>query len=564
MKRNNISFFLGKYENPVLEALNEMRRNNVIARIWACDHTVWKPEPDEIVNRLGWLDAPAETLERLPSIKNTLKLFTNSSIKNVVLLGMGGSSLAADVFNRIFGSRAGYPQLHILDTTDPRIIFQMTQKLEWEKTVFLVSSKSGTTLEVTSLFQYFYNLALKKLGNSVRDRFIFITDKGSAIVEQARELSLRHVFLNNPDIGGRYSALSLSGIVPAAIIGADVEKLLQNAATTAQCEKVEFFSGKLDPISCVLGAVMGTLTQEGCDKLTLLMPSRLASFGDWLEQLIAESTGKEGKGILPVLNEPPTEVCVYGNDRVFVIFQNDENDNDQKAAELLAAGHPMITIRLNDSYDLGGQMFLWEMATAFAAHIMGVNPFDQPDVEATKTHTSRMIAKYREKKELPRNKTTLTTDQCDVYGNSNGLTVAETLKNFLNQAAVNDYVCLQVYLSPSTEIDEALDKLRTVIFRKYCIAVTIGYGPRYLHSTGQLHKGDSGNGLFIQLTANDLIDVDIPDRIGGADSTLTFGMLKALQVQGDWQALTDKGRRIIRLHWKTNAAAGVKTLAAGL
>jgi glucose-6-phosphate isomerase/transaldolase/glucose-6-phosphate isomerase len=185
-------------------------------------------------------------------------------------------------------------------------------------------------------------------------------------------------------------------------------------------------------------------------------------------------------------------------------------------------------------------------------------------VEATKTHTSRMIAKYREKKELPRNKTTLTTDQCDVYGNSNGLTVAETLKNFLNQAAVNDYVCLQVYLSPSTEIDEALDKLRTVIFRKYCIAVTIGYGPRYLHSTGQLHKGDSGNGLFIQLTANDLIDVDIPDRIGGADSTLTFGMLKALQVQGDWQALTDKGRRIIRLHWKTNAAAGVKTLAAGL
>lgn len=564
MKENNISFSLGKYESPVLDALNEMRRNNVIARIWACDHTVWKPAPDEIVNRLGWLGAPTETLEKLFSIKTTLEPFTNSSIKDVVLLGMGGSSLAADVFNRIFGSRAGYPQLHILDTTDPGIISRMTQKLEWGKTLFLVSSKSGTTLEITLLFQYFYNVVLKKLGSSASQHFIFITDKGSAMVEQAKALSLRHVFLNNPDIGGRYSALSLPGIVSAVIIGADVRKLLQTAVKAAKREKAEFFSGNLDPTGCVLGTVLGLLSQKGRDKLTLIMPQRWRPFGDWLEQLIAESTGKEGKGILPVLNEPPTEVCAYGNDRVFVIFQNDENDNDQKAAELLAAGHPMITIKLNDSYDLGGQMFLWEMATAVAAHIMGINPFDQPDVEATKTHTSRMIAEYREKKELPWNKTTLTTDQCDVYGNSNGLTVAETLKNFLNQAAVNDYVCLQVFLSPSPKIDEALLTLREAIAAKYRLAVTLGYGPRYLHSTGQLHKGDSGNGLFIQLTANDLIDVDIPDRIGGADSTLTFGMLKALQAQGDWRALTDKGRRIIRFHWKTNAAAGLKTLAAGL
>jgi glucose-6-phosphate isomerase/transaldolase/glucose-6-phosphate isomerase len=564
MKRNNISFFLGKYESPVLDALNEMRRNNVIARIWACDHTVWKPEPDEIVNRLGWLGAPTETLEKLPLIKTTLEPFTNSSIKDVVLLGMGGSSLVADVFNRIFGSKAGYPALHILDTTDPGIISQMIQKLEWGKTLFLVSSKSGTTLEVTSLFQYFYNLALKKLGSSVRDRFIFITDKDSAMVEQAKALSLRHVFLNNPDIGGRYSALSFSGIVPAAIIGADVRKLLQNAVKAAKSEKAEFFSGNLDPTGCVLGAVMGTLTQKGCDKLTLLTPSRLASFGDWLEQLIAESTGKEGKGILPVLNEPPTPVQAYGKDRIFVIFQENENDSTPKGEELLAAGHPVITIKLTANYDLGSQMFLWEMATAVAAHIMGINPFDQPDVEATKNHTSRMIAQYRKTKALPQQAPALATPECSVYGEIKGSSAVEALTGFLNKAKAGDYVCLQVFLSPSPEIDEALLKLREAIAAKYRLAVTLGYGPRYLHSTGQLHKGDSGNGLFIQLTANDLIDVDIPDQIGSADSTLTFGMLKAAQALGDWQALLDAGRRIIRFHWKTNAAAGLKTLAAGL
>lgn len=560
MKGNNISFFLGKYERPVLDALNKMRRNNIIARIWAYDHTVWKPEPDEIVNRLGWLDAPAETLEKLPSIKDTLEPFGNSSIKDIILLGMGGSSLAADVFNRVLGSRPGYPALHILDTTDPGIIFRMTQKLEWEKTLFLVSSKSGTTLEVISLFQYFYNLALKKLGNLVRDRFIFITDKGSVLVEQAKALSLRHVFLNNPDIGGRYSALSFPGIVPAAIIGADVGKLLQNAVKAAQREKAEFFSGNLDPTGCVLGAVLGLLSQKGRDKLTLLMPSHLAPFGDWLEQLVAESTGKEGKGILPVLNEPPTPVQDYGKDRVFVTFQESENDSTQKVEELISAGHPLITIRLNDSYDLGGQMFFWEMAIAVAGHILNINPFAQPGVGATKAHTRRMIAEYGKTKTLPEPPPALATPECSVYGEIKGSSAVEALAGFLKQAKAGDYVCLQVFLSPSPEIDKALLKLREAIAAKYRLAVTAGYGPRYLHSTGQLHKGDSGNGLFIQLTANDLIDVDIPDRIGSADSTLTFGMLKAAQALGDWQALLNAGRRIIRFHFANDIFAPIKAL----
>jgi hypothetical protein len=404
-------------------------------------------------------------------------------------------------------------------------------------------------------------MASKKLGNDAGSHFILITDKGSPMVKTAQELSLRHTFLNNPDIGGRYSALSMPGIVPAAIIGVDVERLLQNAASAMLREKAQNSPESLDDTGLALGATLGTLAQMGRDKFTLIMSTRLASFGIWLEQLIAESTGKEGKGILPVTGEELSEPGSYGNDRVFVIFQDGAKDNSQKIASLAAAGHPVITIESDDIYELGAQMVIWEMATAVAAHILKINPFDQPDVEAAKKYAHRMIAQYKEKKVLPLSKTTLLTDQCDVYGNSNGSTPAETMKNFLGQARAFDYVCLQVYLSPSAEIDKALAKLRKTIFVKYGLAVTVGYGPRYLHSTGQLHKGDSGNGLFIQLTADDLIDVDIPDCFGSENSTLTFGTLKAAQAQGDWQALIDAGRRVIRFHFRTNPAAGLKNLA---
>ena len=560
MDNANISYSLGAYQNSIISALDKMRRDNIIARVWAKDYTVWKPAPDEIVNRLGWLDAPAETLEKINYIRATLEPFTNGSINDVVLLGMGGSSLAAEVFNKIFGSESGHPLLHIMDTTDPVLISQLTQRLDLEKTLFLVSSKSGSTLEVTSLFQYFFNLALEKSGDAAGSHFILITDEGSPMVRTAQELSLRHIFHSNPDIGGRYSALSLPGIVPAALIGVDVERLLQNAANTALREKTQQISCKLDDTGLALGATLGSLAQMGRDKLTLIMPERFASFGDWLEQLIAESTGKEGKGILPVTGEELSEPGSYGNDRMFVFFQNAADDNSQKIDGFAAAGHPVITIRFNDSYDLGGQMFIWEMAIAVAGHILNINPFIQPGVEAAKKYARQIIAQYRENKELPISKPVLSTNQCDVYGTNNGSTPAEALKYFLSGAAVNDYVCLQVYLSPTPEVDEALKSLREKIFAKHGLAVTIGYGPRYLHSTGQLHKGDSGNGLFIQLTADDLLDIKMPDRIGVADSTLTFGALKAAQAQGDWQALKDAGRRIIRFHFRANPAAGLKKL----
>jgi len=302
------------------------------------------------------------------------------------------------------------------------------------------------------------------------------------------------------------------------------------------------------------------LALAGRDKLTFIMPPQWRSFGDWLEQLIAESTGKEGKGILPVLDEPFFNNASYGKDRVFVIFQNNEEAKTPQIEFLINAGHPVIAIRLKDDYNLGAQMFIWEMATAIAAHIMRVNPFDQPNVEATKKYTLGMITEHKEKKSIKDTKPALTFAQGFVFGNISGATLVEAFTNFLEQATPGDYISLQIYLSPSPEIDAAVGHFREMIRQKYNVSVTFGYGPRYLHSTGQLHKGDAGNGLFIQFTQDDSEDVDIPDDIGKEESSLTFGALKAAQAQGDWQALIDKGRRIIRFHFQENPAAGLKTL----
>jgi glucose-6-phosphate isomerase len=552
MIETRIDYSLGEYQSAVNSSLEKMREDNILSRIRAKDYTVWKPAPDEIVNRLSWLDAPAETLAKINDIRATIEPFTKGGISDVVLLGMGGSSLAAEVFSKIFGSRTGYPQLHIMDTTDPVLISRLTQSLNFEKTLFLVSSKSGTTLEITSLFKYFYNLALKKSGIKTGSRFIFITDEGSPMVKTAEDVAAHYTFFSNSDIGGRYSALSLPGIVPTAMIGVDVEKLLQGVVAHTETLLADGAS---------LGATLGTLAQAGRDKLTFILPPRWKSFGDWLEQLIAESTGKEGKGILPVLDEPLTDKEVYGQDRVFVIFQNEENAESSPIEFLANAGHLVITIEINDDYDLGKQMVIWEMATAVAAHFLSVNPFDQPGVESAKQYARRIIAEYTEKKSMPEQEPALSGKQGDVYGNINGATLAEAMTNFLKQANAGDYVCLQIYLSPSPEIDVAVTELCEVIRQKNAMPITFGYGPRYLHSTGQLHKGDSGNGLFIQLTQDNSLDLDIPDDIGKEKSSLTFGALKAAQAQGDWQALRDAGRRIIRFHFKTNPAAGLRTLA---
>jgi glucose-6-phosphate isomerase len=555
----SLNFFLGAYENAVHQSLNALQKDRIIDRIWARDYTVWKPAPDEIVNRLGWLSAPADMLKQLSYIHTVVNPVINEGYKNVILLGMGGSSLAAEVFSRIFGRRSGYPAMQILDTADSATIRKIAEDIQLEKTLFIVSSKSGTTLETISLFQYFYNLAVNKLGKRAGRNFIIITDPDSPLEELAYRQSLRHVFLSNPEIGGRYSALSFTGIVPAALSGIDIERLLQNASAAAKIESADHFTGGMDASGCVLGAVLGSLERAGCNKLTFNFPPQWEPFGSWLEQLLAESTGKEGRGILPVCGESLRQPDTYGHDRLFVIFRSKENPASNHEAALAIAGHPVITIRLGDYYDLGGQMFLWEMATAVASHIIGVNPFNQPDVETTKVIVRRMIGLYREKKELPQDTPSFTTTEGSTYGcgmDSPG----EALEKFLAQAQDGAYVCFHVYLSPAKELDNALQQLRDAISIKYNLAVTVCYGPRYLHSTGQEHKGDAGHGLFIQLTADDHEDLAIPDRIGASGSTLTFGAMKSAQAIGDRQALIGLRRKVIRFHLGKNITSNISAI----
>lgn len=555
----NFNFFLGAYASAVSRKLNDLRKNKIIHRIRAADYTVWKSNPSGIVNRLGWINAPAETLTQLSYIRSVLDPVIAEGYKNAVLLGMGGSSLAAYVFGKTCGTRKNYPALSVLDTTDPAAICKFTGNLNLKKTLFLVSSKSGTTLETVLLFHYFYNLTLKKTGTQAGRNFIIITDPGSPLEEIAQRMRLRHVFLADPSIGGRFSALSFPGIVPAALAGVNVEGLLKNALAVAEKVKAPPSAGGLNSGSIGLGAALGTLAQKGRNKLTLLLPAAWKPFGGWLEQLLAESTGKEGRGILPIYDEPLQAANLYKNDRLFVIFYSKGKAASAKISALVDAGHPVITIGINNRLHLGGHMFCWEMATAVAGHILGINPFDQPDVETSKILTRRLIDLYREKKELPEEKPSLVTAACRVYGYTKAATPGGALRDFLEQAT--DYVCLHVYINQTPETDAALLKLRQAISKKYRLAVTIGYGPRYLHSTGQLHKGDAGRGFFIQITSCDRRDIAIPDRPGHSHSTLTFGTLKTAQAIGDRRALTDLGRKTIRFHLEKDIIANINALA---
>ncbi|MCK4470808.1 MAG: glucose-6-phosphate isomerase, partial [Anaerolineae bacterium] len=378
-----------------------------------------------------------------------------------------------------------------------------------------------------------------------------ITDPGSRLVDIAQRHNFRATFLNDPNIGGRYSALSYFGLVPAALVGVDLETLIHRALTMAcNCDSCNCpIAG--DNNGARLGAIIGALAQAGRDKVTLVTSPAIASFGDWVEQLIAESTGKEGKGILPVVGEPLGPPDVYGGDRLFVYLRLEGDDTHDAAIQALEdAGHPVVRLRLNDLYDLGGQFFLWETATAVAGHRLGINPFDQPDVEAAKVLARRMVAEYQEKGVLP--------------GGESAPLTAGVLNEFLAQAQAGDYVALQAYVQPTPETDAALAALRVRLRDHTRLATTVGYGPRFLHSTGQLHKGDAGHGLFIQFTADDPRDAAIPDEVGSQDSSISFGVLKMAQVLGDRQALLDAGRRVIRFHLGDDVVGGLKRLTEAM
>ena len=584
----NISAALWEHRDAVDAALRRMERDRVIARIWEGDHTVWRPDPTEIANRLGWLRAPLDMLAQLengdapasavsgPELEQPRAWSTVGSIYGLVdavrgegytqalLLGMGGSSLAPEVFRKAFGVAEGYLDLAVLDSTDPAAVAAHERRLDLTKTLFIVSTKSGGTVETLSLFKYFYNRVREAVGaERVGAHFIAITDPGSSLETLAREHSFRHVFLNDPNIGGRYSALSHFGLVPAALIGVDLRLLLERAAAMARgCSRD--LPGNDNPAAW-LGAILAVLAQAGLDKATFIASPPIASFSDWAEQLIAESTGKDGTGILPVVAEPLGAPAVYGDDRLFFYLHLDNDDTYAAQVDLLErARRPVVQLHLHDAYDLGAQFFLWELAVAVAGHLLNIQPFDQPDVESAKVLARQMVAAFSESGTFPPETPLLTENGVSVFGNVQARSLGEALALFLNQAHPASYIGLQAYIAATPETDSLLEAIRARLRDKYRLATTVGYGPRYLHSTGQLHKGDGGSGLFIQITSVAAEDLPIPDAAGSPQAALTFGTLKLAQALGDREALLENGRRVLRLHLGTDVQDGLRALLEAL
>lgn len=522
----------GDHQAAVAAALQSLIKNNIIPRIWGQDHTVWHPDPTEISNRLGWLTSAAAMRDNIPQMKEFAQSLRADGYTHAVLLGMGGSSLAPELFSRVFSLDHDGLSLEILDTTDADTIRIMAERLDPARTCFIVSTKSGSTVETLSAFRLFYNwVAANQPDTEAGRAFMAITDPGSGLENLAHAYNFRAIFLNDPNIGGRYSVLSYFGLLPAALIGVDVSLLLDRAEAIIGANRL---AAAHNP-GLRLGAALAVLAQAGRDKLTLLVSPGLANLGDWVEQLVAESTGKNGQGILPVVGEMVGSPAAYGSDRAFVYLQlGSDNRYGEMLPALAQAGHPTITLHLNDRYDLGGHFFLWEMATAVAGHLLGIHPFDQPDVESAKLQARKLVQVYQETGQLPE----AVMPPPD----------AAALQTFLAQAQPGDYVALHAYLPPSLEMDAALELLRLHIRTQTGCATTVGYGPRFLHSTGQLHKGDRGNGLFIQLVSAAAQDVPIPDVAGRSASSITFGVLKVAQALGDAAALQAANRRLIRFY----------------
>ena len=560
---------LNEHTLKIAEYILDLDKNNIIDRLWKNDYTIWNSKPGEINNRLGWLHSPNIMRNAVFEIKSFVDEIRESKFNKAILLGMGGSSLAPEVFRSTFGVGIGFLDLVVLDSTDPGAVLKIEKELDVKNTLFIVSTKSGGTVETISFMKYFYYLVYKNLGKKEAGKhFIAITDPGSGLEKQAKELGFRKIFLNDPNIGGRYSALSYFGMVPAALIGMDILKLLEkgNKMATYCQETVLLETGQ--NTAAWLGAIMGGLAIEDIDKLTFISSPSIKYIGTWIEQLVAESTGKLGKGILPVCCTEPDLPDIYSNDRLFIYMKlKGEVEYDKATDRLEKTGHPLVRIILDDKYDLGGEMFRWEVATAVAGHILKINPFDQPDVESAKIRGREMMAEYKEKGKLPLIPVTLESEGLKFYASEQGKSAKELITHFLNPLITSDdtknrkrYLAIQAYLNPSDAVSTILEKFREKIQQNYGVAVTIGFGPRFLHSTGQLHKGDGGRGLFIQLLGDMPEDCPIPDDPKNNSSSITFGVLKTSQALGDRQALIDAGRKVMTIDLGNDIEKGIRQL----
>ncbi|MDR1123198.1 MAG: glucose-6-phosphate isomerase [Elusimicrobiota bacterium] len=532
------------------EGLQKLDSLNFTQKLYAHDGTLWKQDSESVnfINGfLGWTEIYNWTLEQLPQIQSFAQE-VRPLFGDIVLMGMGGSSLAPEVLRRLSGPREGWPRLLVLDSTNPGRVASVRAQINPARTLFIFASKSGGTVEPASQFAYFYE-EVSKVSQNPGANFIAITDAGTGLETLAKEKKFRRVFINPADIGGRFSALSLFGAVPAVLSGFDAEGMLKSAAAAG-----EVFKTSQNNAAASLGALMGAAFARGRDKLTLLMPSHIASFGLWIEQLVAESTGKEGKGIVPVAGEALHKNFTYNNDRVFVYISCEGTDNEavkEAAAALAKTGHPVFEVQMDGPCDIGAQFLLWEVATAAAGALMQINPFDQPNVQLAKTITKGLLADLEAGK-----KSAQTTAEFIASKNIAGSVGFDALGGDLYKLlGKHDYIALLAYLNETPETESVLYALRDKIFMRTKNAVLFGYGPRYLHSTGQLHKGDGNNGVFIVLTEEAEEDIKIPAQKYG------FEALCNAQALADFKALEEKGRRAVKLHLNKPAARALAELS---
>jgi glucose-6-phosphate isomerase len=520
--------------------LHGLDSDAVVRRIWERDATVWGPEGAEISGRLGWLDSPAAAARILPDLRAFAASIRSLKLKRAVVLGMGGSSLAPEVYAHLFGLEPGALDVEVLDTTEPETVAAAAGRLAADKTLFLVSSKSGTTAEVAALLAFFFDRASRKLGaGHAGSRFVAITDPGTPLEALARELGFRQTFLAPPDVGGRFSALTVFGLLPAALGGVDLDALLGPARATAEMRRVE--RATMNP-GAMLGAVLGAAALKGMDKMTLLLPQRLKPLAGWLEQLVAESTGKEGRGIVPVVEDRPGPAESYGADRLFVeIGAPEEADPRPAGRTRKRPASPFVRLALDDPYEVAGHFFLWEFATAVAGHLLGINPFDQPDVESTKKRTREVLAAGGPA--VPDRP--LAAGRLRVVGGGTSDDAAVAGPAFLSDNREADYLALLAFLPRRRAIEDLLSGLAASLRLKTGLPVTVGFGPRYLHSTGQLHKGDGNKGLFLMLVPAALPGLAIPAVPGIPRPAEDFAALFRAQARGDGMALAEKGRRVL-------------------
>ena len=528
-------------EAAVKASLKEWADGGKVRRLWARDATLWTGADE--ASWLGWLGITDDQIAHIDHLRRVAEDVKAAGFAHVLLLGMGGSSLCPEVLKMTFGKVPGSPELFVLDSTDPAQIRAFEKKVDLAKTLFIVSSKSGSTLEPNIYKQYFFERVKQVVGaENAGSRFIAITDPGSKMQQVAEVDRFRHIFFGLPSIGGRYSALSDFGMVPAAIMGLDVARFLgqadEMAKGCASCVPVEENPG------AVLGIIMGVLAKHGRDKVTLITSPGIFDLGAWLEQLIAESTGKEGKGLIPVDREPLGDPSIYGSDRLFVYLRLasvPDRSQDEKVAALESAGQPVVRIAVADPYYLGAEFFRWEFATAVAGSILGINAFNQPDVEASKIATRKLTDQYEKTGSLPAESPLRVSDAA----------FASTLHAHLLRIKPRDYVALLAYIEMNEANEAELQAIRVAVRDRFKVATCLGFGPRFLHSTGQAYKGGPNSGVVIQITCDDAADLPVPGQ------KYTFGVVKAAQARGDLQVLEERGRRALRVHLGKDVKAGL-------